>query len=156
MEKYEEYRTKAVEKIKVADHMLTVTFPMVKDPRMLPVILQNVFLGVSYGIQSVLAFERLYKRVPMYADDFKSRLEMFRSRCVDRMKFNKEIVNKAREIRQILLKHQKSKTEFAKEDCFVICSDDYNTIKITEKMIGQYLYLAKGFVHDAAFKVRRK
>ena len=64
MEKYEEIRDKAIKNIKIADHMLTQTYPLVKDPRLLLTVLENVFLSLTNAIGALLYFERLYKRVP--------------------------------------------------------------------------------------------
>ena len=153
MEKFEELRARAVQKIKVADHMLTVTFPMIKDPRMLPVILQDIFLGMSYAMQSVLSYECLYKRIPAYPETFPGRIEMFRSQCIERFKISRETLDVMREIRHILLKHQKSPTEFVRNDSFVICSDDFTATNITEAGVKNYLSKAKEFVRTASFIV---
>jgi hypothetical protein len=43
MEEFQVLRDKAVEKIKIADHMLFMTYPLVKDPKLLMSILENTF-----------------------------------------------------------------------------------------------------------------
>jgi len=156
MERFEELREKAVQKIKVADHMLTITFPMIKDPRMLPAILEDIFLGMSYAMQSILSFEATYKRIPIYENSYRGRMLAFTSYCMDRLKIDAEAVATIREIRHLLLLHQKSPTEFVRNNTFIICGTDFSTAQITEGSIKNYLKKAKDFVHAASFIVKKE
>ncbi|MCP3682530.1 MAG: hypothetical protein GY861_07545, partial [bacterium] len=47
MEKFQEAREKARKNINVADHMFCMTYPLVKDNRLLLAILENIFLGFT-------------------------------------------------------------------------------------------------------------
>ncbi len=64
---------------------------------------------------------------------------MFRNRCAEKYDIKQEDINIIREIKDIIVQHRKSPVEFAREDRFIICSDDYSmkTIRVDElkKMI---------------------
>ena len=81
MERFQELRDAANKKLKLADHILTMTYPMVKDPRLLLSSLENLFLAYTYGMSSLLYYERLFKRIPLFPDNFAGKFEMFRDKC---------------------------------------------------------------------------
>ena len=80
MEKFQELRDAANKKLQLADHILTMTYPIVKDPKLLLSVVENLFLAFSYGIGSVLHYERLFKRIPPFPDNFASKFELFRDK----------------------------------------------------------------------------
>ena len=57
MEKYEELRDMARKKIQIADHMLTMTYPMIKDPKLLLAVMENIFLALTNSIAASLLNE---------------------------------------------------------------------------------------------------
>ena len=43
MESYEIARDKAKRHVKIADHMLTQTYPLIQDPKLLIAVMDNIF-----------------------------------------------------------------------------------------------------------------
>ena len=64
MEQFQESRDNAKKKIQIADHMLGVTYPLVKDTKLLVVIMENIFLAYTNAMAAILYHERLFKRIP--------------------------------------------------------------------------------------------
>jgi len=148
MEKYEELREIARKKIQIADHMLTMTYPMVKDPKLLLAVMENIFLALTNSIGSLLHYERNYKRVPPFQDTFVSKFNIFKQKCVRRCSIDEELVLMVQEIKGIIMQHKKSPVEFTRNDSFVICSDDYKMKTISlEKMKG-YIIKSKSFIQN--------
>ena len=156
MEKYEELRDKAAQKIKAADHMLNTTLPLVKDYRMLPSILEHIFLGMTYALQAVLAYDLLYKRIPSFDEHFQNRVQLFKSRCLDPHHFKLDQVISLQELHYLLLQRKKSHTEFIRHDRFVMCAEDYQMTTLSEEDVKNYLKIAKKFVFLAGLAVSRK
>lgn len=148
MEKYEELRDIARKKIQIADHMLTMTYPMVKDPKLLLAVMENIFLALTNSIGSLLYYERIYKRVPPFQDTFVSKFNVFREKCARRLNIDQELILMVQEIKEIILQHKKSPVEFTRNDSFVICSEDYRMKTISlEKMRG-YISKSKLFIQN--------
>ena len=148
MEKYEELRDIAKKKIHIADHMLTMTYPMVKDPKLLLAVIENVFLGLTNSMGALLHYERTYKRVPPFQDTFVSKFNVFQQKCVPMYNISKDYLTTMQETKEIILQHKKSPVEFTRRDAFVICSDDYQMKTISlEKMRG-YITKSKLFIKD--------
>ena len=146
MEKFQECRDKAKKNIKIADHMLSVTFPLIKDTKLLLAIIENIFLSYTNSIAAILYYERLFKRIPPFHDTFESKLNVFRERCVIRHNIDKSYVMEVQDIRDIIVEHRKSPVEFKRGDKFVICSDNYRIKSISVREIRKYIDKAKVFI----------
>lgn len=148
MEKYEELRDIAGKKIQIADHMLTMTYPMIKDPKLLLAVMENLFLALTNSIGSLLYYERNYKRVPPFQDTFVSKFNVFKQKCAGRLNIDQEAILMVQEIKEIILQHKKSPVEFTRNDSFIICSDDYRMKTITLEKMKNYILKSRLFVQN--------
>jgi len=148
MEKFQELRDQANKKLKLADHILTMTYPMVKDPRLLLSSIENLFLAFTYGMSSLLYYERLFKRVPPFPDNFASKFEMFRDECSKRYNIDSEHLKIIQDIKEIIVSHKKSPMEFSRNDSLIICNGDYRMKTISANMIHNYVQKAKLFIKN--------
>ena len=77
MEQFQEAIEKANQKLKIADHMIFMTYPLVRDNRLLLSIIQNIFLALTNSMSSILYYERLFKKIPSFNDNFDSKFTIF-------------------------------------------------------------------------------
>ncbi|HJX05930.1 MAG TPA: hypothetical protein VJ461_04410 [Candidatus Nanoarchaeia archaeon] len=148
MEEFQILRDKALQKIKVADHMLFMTYPLVKDPRLLLSIIENVYASLDYGMSSLLHHERLFKRIPPFHDSFSSKLEIFKSRMIPTYGLNPRYPQLITDVKTILSEHKKSPVEFARKDKFVICSPTYSIKTVDINLVKKYIFETKVFVDN--------
>jgi len=148
MEKYEELRDIARKKIQIADHMLTMTYPMVKDPKLLLAVMENIFLALTNSIGSLLYYERNYKRVPPFQDTFVSKFNIFNQKCVRMYSIDQEMILMIKEIKDIIMQHKKSPVEFTRNDSFVICSESYRMKTISLEKMRNYITKSKLFIQN--------
>ena len=146
MEKYEELREHARKRLQVADHMLTMTYPMVKDPKLLLAVMENIFLALTNSIGALLHYERMYKRVPPFQDTFVSKFSVFKQKCAQSYRIDPDYVSMVQEIKEIILQHKKSPVEFTRNDAFVICSEDYKMKTISLDKMKIYILKSKTFI----------
>ncbi|MBD3313233.1 hypothetical protein GF345_02220 [Candidatus Woesearchaeota archaeon] len=125
MEKYQELRDKALKNLKIADHMLTQTYPLVNDPKLLLTVLENLFLALTNSMGSLLHYERLNKRIPPFQDSFESKFNMFKMKLVEKHNIDKEMVYFVGDVKNMIVSHKKSPVEFSRKGVFVMCSEDY-------------------------------
>lgn len=147
MEKFQELRELAKRKITVADHILTQTYPLVKDPKLLLAVLENIFYAFSDALTALLSFERLFKRIPAFYDTFDSKFIIFNSRMIRRYNIDKKYSAMISEIREIISQHKKSPIEFSRKDKFVICDDDYSMKSISVNEMKQFVNETKEFIN---------
>jgi len=151
MERYEEERDKALKRIKVADHMLNVTYPLLKEPKLLVSVMENLFLSLTNSMSALLYYERKYKSIPLFADNFDSKYEIFKTKTADKYHLEAQQLRMMREIKNLLVEHKKSPVEFAKGGKFVICSEDYTIKTVSVEDMKEYISKAKAFIQDINF-----
>ena len=148
MEKFQELREAANKKLHLADHMLTMTYPIVKDPKLLLCVIENLFLALAYGMSSLLYYERIFKRIPPFTDNFAIKFELFKDKCLDKYNLDDEIIKIMQDIREIIVAHKKSPMEFPRKETLVICNGDYRMKTISVNMIKDYVEKAKLFIKN--------
>lgn len=150
MEKFQELRDTAKKKLQLADHILTMTYPMVKDPHLLLSSIENLFLAFSYGMGSVLHYDRLFKRVPLFPDNFTSKFELFKDKCVKRYNINEEYLKIIKDLKNIIIAHKKSPMEFSRSESFIICNGNYRMRTISLNEVKTYVEKAKLFIKNVS------
>ena len=125
MEAYQRLRDEAGKKISLADHMLFVTYPLVKDSKLLLAVMENIFLAHTHIMGSLLYYERIYRRVDPFFDTFESKYRLFSEKCAPRYAIETDYLKLMREVKETLTAHKRSPIEFSRKDQFVICSEDY-------------------------------
>jgi hypothetical protein len=130
MERHEESLQKARQHIRVAEHMLTVTYPVVQNPKILVSILENIYKAVEQSITSALLFERQKKTIPPFNDTFESKLTMFEMKVVGMHAISPEQVHFITQIRDLMQLHKDSPVEFSRKQDFVMCTNEYAISKI--------------------------
>ena len=153
MEKYHQTKLRAERHVKIADHMLTQTYPLLKDPKLLLAVMENIFLSLKYSMETLLYFDRLYKRIPPFQENFESKFNMFRQRVINRYKITQEYVNLIQDVRELIIEHKKSPVEFTRKDKFVICSDTYRMKTISTEQMKKFISSAKTFFNYVNEKV---
>jgi hypothetical protein len=148
-------RDKANAKIKIADHMLTQTYPLVMDPKLLLAVIDNLFLALVNGMNSILYYDREFKRVPPFVENFENKFRLFREKCAARHRIDKEYIKLMQDVKDIIVAHSKSPIEFARKDSFVICSDKYRMKTIYLERIKKYVELTKRFLSETSVIVSR-
>lgn len=148
MEKFQEARDKAKKNIQIADHMLSVTYPLIKDTKLLLAIMENIFLAYTNAMGAILYHDRLFKKIPPFQETFESKFNMFKERCVIRHNLDKGHITDIQNIKDIIVEHKKSPVEFVRKDRFVICSDSYRMRAIGVNEIADYINKAKLFIQE--------
>ena len=134
IERYELERRKSVRNIRIADHMLTVTYLLVNDPKLLVAVMENTFLAMTQAMGALLHYERLYKRVPPFYNNFESKFNIFKERCIRKHSLDPGYLLMMQNLKEFLMEHRKSPVEFSRGGRFVVCNDSYKmkTISIVE------------------------
>jgi len=139
MEKFQESHIKAKKHLHTADHMLTITYPLIKDPKLLLAVTDNVRKAAEGIIETMLEYERLYRRVPPYVDNFAAKFELFRNKVSAKYNFDNDFIIMVKEIVEIVNAHKNSPMEFTRKEKFVICNKQYATKTISAEDLKKYI-----------------
>ena len=148
MEPFQESLLKAKKKLHLADHMVFVTYKLVNDPRLLLSAIKNIFNSLQNTIDSLLIYERVFKRIPAYPENFGSKFSILKDNCINRLNLDQSYLYLIKDIHTLLLEHKNSPVEFSRKDRFIICSSNYQTKSISLKEIKEYISRSKDFIKD--------
>ncbi|MBA7690285.1 hypothetical protein ES703_98810 [subsurface metagenome] len=151
MEKFLEYIEEAQKTIQIIDHMVYVTFPLIKDKRLLLKILLETKIVITKCINSILQYEYLYKRISLYKDP-KTNFKIFREQCAPTYKITKKEIDLISELFNLAEKHKESPFEFVRNEKVVILSENLKPEIITIEKIKEFLLLAK----DILSKIKKR
>jgi hypothetical protein len=151
-----EHLHKARFRYDAAFHLLKVTYPMVKDPRLLIGILDNIFGSLEGAMDAILVYEQKVKLIQPYKDDFKNRFYVFRDKSVRHQDMPREGVDLILRMKNILDLHKKSPMEFKRGGKMVICSSNYDVEMITLQDAREYLEITRRFIEATEAVFNRK
>ena len=115
---------------RAADHLLSVTFPVVQDPKLLLRALEHLDKSARTTISTVLKREHLYKRIRLSAIGERNK-EVFFQVCGKQYGVHEEDVILLKEILVLGARHRASGVEFSQRGKAVILDDDLGTVTIT-------------------------
>jgi len=153
-EKFQTNLKEAIRALQIADHMTYVTFPLVKEQRLILKIFDEIYKSIIGCINAILNYEYLYKRIKLYRDN-NDNMQTFIDKCAKNYTLNNEQIKKIKEILELNKKHKQSAMEFVKKDKVVILSDNLKTQVLTIQIIKQYLLLAKELLMKVNEKMKK-
>lgn len=151
-ERFTQSLDEALKALQIADHMTYITFPLVKEKRLMLKILSELNLAILSTINAILQYEYYYKRIQIYSDS-RENFNTFR-KIAGRYEITPEQLKKVIEIISLAEKHKRSPFEFVKNDKIVILSDRMQTDTISIDKIKSFLIEAKDILKKANLKIK--
>lgn len=142
MEKFLENIQEAQKTIQIIDHMIYVTYPLIKDKRILTKLLTETKKVIANCINSILQYEYLYKRITLYQNP-KTNFKIFKEQCAKRYEITQEQVHIIINLFELVEKHKQSTMEFLKNEKVVILSKNLETETITIDKLKEFFNLSK-------------
>ena len=132
---------------RTADHLAYVSYPLLKDKRLLLAITQNLYLAGVKCMDALLYYERLYKRLNILPADFDSRFHLFSREVAPRMKLKPGAVKVIKDLHMLSKQHKDSPIEFFRRDKIVMCSEDYSSVKTIDiELLKNYIVDMRNFL----------
>ncbi len=131
-----------------ADHLVYVSYPLLKDNKLFIVALNNLYMSALRCMDAVFYTERLYKRIEMLPYDIDSRITIFESETAPRLKLDPKILKTIKDLKFIVQQHKESPVEFSRMEKFVICNHDYSVVKTVDlEIVKSYILNIRHFLH---------
>ncbi len=145
MEKFLGYLKEAEKIIQKVDHIVYITYPLIKDKRLLLKILLETKIAITNCINSILYHEYLYKKITLYKNA-KTNFKTFNEKCSPKYRITKEEIELILELFDIVKKHNQSSMEFMRNEKIVILSANLEPKTITIEQTKGFLLLAKNIL----------
>ena len=154
-EKFIENLDKAAIVLKTADHMLYMTYPLIKEKRLLLKILNETYQAILNVVNAILQYEYLYKRIQLYKSA-KDNFEVFKNKCAPKYHISLEQVEKIKELFNLIEKHKNSPFEFVRNDKVVIMTNALKTDTVTLEKMKSYILMTKDVLRKAETIIRSR
>ena len=155
MEKFIENLQEAHKIIQTLDHLMYVTFPLIKDKNILLKILLETKTATVKCINCILQREYLYKRISLYKNP-KTNFRIFCEKCAKRYKITGKEIELILELFNLVEKHKKSSMEFAKNGRVIILSERLDSKILTVENLKEFLALSKNILRKINETTRAK
>jgi hypothetical protein len=142
----------ATKLLQTADHLTYITFPLVKEKRLLLKILAELSNSLLNAINAILQYEYYWKRIQIYKDA-RENFRTFKN-IAKRYDISPEQLLKINEIINLAEKHKKSPFEFVRNDKIVIMSDTNQADYLTLEKIKSFLIEAKDILRKINLKIK--
>ncbi len=130
------------------NHLVYVTFPVVKDKKMLLKVIVEVKTSITKTINSILHYEFIYKKIRLSENQQKN-FQTFVENCAPRYKITSIEISKIKELFDLIEKHHESSMEFTRGEKVVILSPEMKQRAISLEQTKEYLELAKTLTQKA-------
>ncbi len=145
MEKFLEYLQEAEKIVKAVDHMVYVTFPLIKDKKILLKVMTEMKKSLAYCINAILQYEYIYKQINLHKDT-KTNLKIFVDQSSKRFEITQEEIKKILDLFEIVEAHKASPMEFMKGNNVIILSERMERNMISLEKIKEFLTITKNIL----------
>jgi hypothetical protein len=137
-----------LKELRIADHMIYITHPIIKDKRLLLSSLDKIYDALKKLINAFLQYEYLNKRIQINPDP-RINFETFMIKICPKYGISNQEIDKIREFIHLVESHKKSPLEFTRKEQVIVLSDDLSTNQINPEKLKDYIFLAKNLFRKA-------
>jgi hypothetical protein len=124
-----------------ADHLLYFVYPMLKDQKLIKKALEEIFSSARNLVNSILLFEHKKSNIRVYQEK-EQNIETF-IKISTKLEISKPELDTVLEILNFNEKHQKSPTEFVRNNQIIILLENQKYETITFEKLKSYVNILK-------------
>lgn len=149
-----ELLNKAEHSLRTADHMVYITYPLIKENLLLKKILEELYNSANLIVQAILSYENTYKRLDL--QDAKTNWLSFKEKCAPRFNITPTEIQALSELFGLTEKYHNSSMDFIRKDKLVIMSNNLRIESINLEQFKKYLGLVKVLLLKARTKIAQE
>ncbi len=144
----------AKNEVRVADHMLIMTYPLVRDPKMLIAILKKLMKACDIALNVAVKLEYENKKITVLPKDIGSKIKIIGDALHKSYGFERMEIRIIKEIYKIMQEHEAAAIEFTRKEKLIISSEDYHLRTLSYNQIKKYVPLIKSFISKIEKRVK--
>src|SRR3989338_3757405 len=114
MNDYSGFYQKAQEQYHIADHLLQVTYPLMKDPKLLMGICTNIFNSLEQCSTAILSYEYQEGMIKVLPSNLNQKVSMLRTFSPSKNKIPLPLLTLTLDLAALKELHNKSPVEFSR------------------------------------------
>jgi len=131
-----------------ADHLIYVTYPVVKDKAILLKALEILHRSSVKIISFILKREYLLKKIKLTHEPEKN-LRIFFEKCAGSCSLSASDIENLRELMKLAGKHRKSTIEFASQKGAVMLGEDGKSAELSVDSLKSFIKILKKLIENA-------
>lgn len=147
MGKYEEEIKEAEEEIKMADHLIYVTSPVVKDKNLLTTAFDHIYKSFKSAINGYLLYKRHRKEIFSIPSNTKVKVKFFLEEFGKEFGIEKEDWKDYLDLERMGRRKEEGKHILMKENSLHFILEEYSTISIKVEDIRDNLLMIKNLLN---------
>jgi hypothetical protein len=155
-QKHKELLVKAKRELELSDHLLYVTYPLISELKFLLSITEHIISSLSYAVEAMLEYERIYKRLDPYPRNFRAMIDVLEEGVAKTYGFDndtKRFLKRMAELKHFI---ENSTLQFKRQNAFILTNDEYSIRKIDLQAVKGQLLHAKEFISRVEGKICQK
>jgi len=145
MRKIFENLLEAERELKRIDHIIYITFPLLKDKNILIKSLIHTKEAVAKCINSILQYEYFHRKIELSENPI-TNFRLFKEKCSKNYFINEKEVKMIEELFDLAKSHKQSPMEFIKDGKVIILSDNMVKKTFTLEDVKKFLEMSKRVV----------
>lgn len=146
MESVQTFKIHIFEKLNAAEHLIGTTYQLVKEPKLLVSVIDNIYNAMDLTLSALVEHKRSFIDISEYNSSTESRMEFFQKKIMQEYALDASIIGFMSDLKKTLDVHKNSNVEFTKKDTFVMTDDDYNLTTLDEATVTKTLTDAKLYI----------
>lgn len=155
MEKFQESLKNATQKIQLVEHLLQITYPMIKEKNILLKAIGELKKATTLTISAMLQFDYYLKEINLRKNP-QTNYRTFKTKSAKKYSISQEEINSIEEIFELEKQHEQSPMEFKKGEKIVIFSETADIKTITAKRIKELEETLKKILQKAHSKMQNQ
>ncbi len=156
-EPYSELLAKAKKEIEIADHMIYVTYKMVSEVKILLAVSEHIVKATHAALESLLEFERHWKRLEPYHQNFALEISIYRNKDIEkRYGFDPKFFRLMQKLLEIDKIDKTSIMRFKRGDRYILSTGDYQMSVLDIESLKRYKYLAQRFIESISTIIEKQ
>ena len=149
-EKHEQLLQFAKKEIEVADHLLYMTYPMIKETKFLLAITDHIIKSGRAALQALLEYERFYKRIDAYPKNFALEISIYRQKLEEKYKFDQVYYRLLNKLLEVYKFDKNSTVRFRRGDRYILTSSTYDMTVLDVNSVKRYSSVTRKFIETVA------
>lgn len=144
----------AKREIELADHLIYVTYPLIKEAKFLLSIAEHVTRAAELALTSLLAYEREYKRIDPFVNNFAVMIDVFHPEVERRYNFGAEHLHLLKRLAEFKQHSSESVMRFRRKDKYILTTQQYNMQVLDLNKVKRMCEATKNFVEKVREVIR--
>lgn len=146
MSRVQRFIDEAKDVFKSADHLAYMTYPMIREPKLIYSIAEKLYIVNSRIMDALLYHELSQKAIPVVPIEFETRLNLFRDHLAKKHRISNEIIEMIINLYELVQASRTCPIAFPKNESYNFYCNNTRTKTISIETAKKYINLTRQFI----------